>query len=95
MHCKLGLIREALEPCGTRVWGYHPNNMLVEVVSSFPYLGLLITDDAECTKDIRGKLAKGLGIGAKVKKIWQNHGISISTNIRLMKALVRLRELDF
>ena len=55
------------------------NNMLVEVVSSFPYLGSLITDDAECTKDIRGRLAK-------LKKIWQNHGIRISTKIGLMKA---------
>ena len=64
------------------------NNMLVEVVSSFPYLGSLITDDTECTKDIRGRLAKGLGIGAKLKKTWQNHGIRISTKIRLMKALV-------
>ena len=62
------------------------NNMLVEVVSSFPYLGSLITDDTECTKDIRGRLTKGLGIGAKLKKIWQNHGIRISTKICLMKA---------
>jgi len=56
--------------------------MLVEVVSSFPYLGSLITDDAECTKDILRRLANGLGIGAKLKKIWQNHGIRISTKIR-------------
>jgi len=34
------------------------NNMLVEVVSSFPYLGSLITDDDECTKDIRGRFIK-------------------------------------
>ena len=27
-------------------------------------------------------------VGAKLKKIWQNHGIRISTKIRLMKALV-------
>ena len=59
------------------------------LVSSFPYLGSLITDDADPTlEDIRGRLAKGLGIGAKLKKIWQNHGIRISTKIRLMKALV-------
>jgi len=58
------------------------------LVSSFPYLGSLITYDAECTKDIRGRLANGLGIGAKLKKIWQNHGIRIYTKIRLMKALV-------
>ena len=33
-------------------------------------------------------MAKSLSIGAKLKKIWQNHGISISTKIHLMKALV-------
>jgi len=33
-------------------------------------------------------LEKGLGIGAELKKIWQNRGIRISTKIRLMKALV-------
>jgi len=63
------------------------NNILVEKVASFTYLGSLITDDAECTKDIRGRLAKDPGIGANLKKIWQNHGIRISTKIRLMKAL--------
>ena len=36
--------------------------MLVEVVSSFPYLGSLITDDAECTKDIRRRLANLLAL---------------------------------
>jgi len=64
------------------------NNILVEKVSSFSYLGSLITDDTECAKDIRGRLAKSLSIGAKLKKIWQNHGIRISTKLRLMKALV-------
>jgi len=47
-----------------------------------------IPDDTECIKDIRGRLAKDLGIGAKLKKIWQNHGIGISTKIHLMKVLV-------
>jgi len=63
-------------------------NILIEKVASFPYLDSLITDNTECTQDIRGGLAKGLGIRAKLKKIWQNHGIHISTKIRLMKALV-------
>jgi hypothetical protein len=34
------------------------------------------------------RLAKGRSIGAKLKKIWQNHGISTTTKIRLLKALV-------
>ena len=51
------------------------NNMLVEKVASFTYLGSLITDDTECAKDIRGRLAKCLGTGAKLERIWQNHGM--------------------
>lgn len=57
-------------------------------VDTFPYLGSLITDDTECTKEIHSRLAKGRSIGAKLKKIWQNHGISTTTKIRLLKALV-------
>ena len=42
----------------------------------------------ECTEDTPERLEKGLSIGAKLKMIWQNHGIHISTKIRLIKALI-------
>jgi hypothetical protein len=64
------------------------NSDTLEQVIVFPYLGSLITDDSECSKEIHARLAKGRSIGTKLKKIWQNHGIHISTKIRLMKALV-------
>ena len=64
------------------------NTGFLERVTSFSYLGSLITDDTECTEDIRGKLVKGLGIGIKLKKIWHNYGIHISTKIRFIKALI-------
>jgi len=44
------------------------NNMLVEVVSSFPYHGSLITDDAECTKDIQGKLQKAVALEQRSRR---------------------------
>ena len=64
------------------------NSDTLEQVTVFPYLGSLITDDSECSKEIHARLAKGRSIGTKLKKIWQSHGIHTSTKIRLMKALV-------
>lgn len=61
---------------------------LLEQVDTFPYLGSLITADTECTKEIRSRLAKGHSTASRLKKIWQNHGVSTSTKIRLLKALV-------
>ena len=59
----------------------------LEQVEAFSYLGSLITDDAECSKEIRQHLAKGPSISKSLKRIWQNHGISTLTKIRLMKHL--------
>ena len=64
------------------------NGEQLEQVQEFPYLGSLITDDSECTREIHTRLAKGRSMGSKLKKIWQSHGISTSTKIRLLKALV-------
>ena len=35
------------------------NGSRLEQVSTFQYLGSMIAEDAECTKKIRGKLARG------------------------------------
>jgi len=53
------------------------NNEKVEQVNTFKYLGALITDDAECTKDIRARLGIGLGTTKSLKKI------IIDTKVRL------------
>ena len=49
------------------------NGEQLEQVHEFPYLGSLITDDSECTREIHTRLAKGHGMGSKLKKIWQSH----------------------
>ena len=64
------------------------NNNILEQVTTFPYLGSLITSDTGCSKDIRSRLAKGSSIAKTLKNIWQNHGIGTPTKIRLLKALV-------
>ena len=63
-------------------------NELLEQVDTFPYLGSLITENGECTTEFRTRLNRGQAIGASLQKIWKSHSIPISTNIRLMKALV-------
>ena len=63
-------------------------NELLEQVDTFPYLGVLITEDGECTMELRTRLNRGQAIGASLQKIWKSHSIPISTKVRLLKALV-------
>jgi len=63
-------------------------NELLEQVDTFPYLRSLITENGECTTELRTRLNKWQAIAASLQKIWKSHSIPISTKIRLMKALV-------
>ena len=45
----------------------------LEQVDTFPYLGSMTTEDAECTKEIRARLSKGDAIAASLNKLWKNH----------------------
>src|SRR6218665_3981224 len=64
------------------------NGSRLEQVSTFQYLGSMIAEDAECSKEIRGKLARGQSAETGMKQIWKSHGIKLTTKVRLMKALV-------
>ena len=48
----------------------------------------MVTEDAECSKEIREKLARGQSAETGMKQIWKSHGIKLTTKVRLMKALV-------
>ena len=63
-------------------------NVQLEQVDTFPYLGSLITEDGECTTEFRTRLNRGQAIGASLQKVWKSPCIPISTKIRLFKALV-------
>ena len=69
------------------VRGRHTTGLL-EPVDTFLYLGSMITEDGECTTELRTRLNRWQAIGAPLQKIWKSHSILISTKIRLMKELV-------
>lgn len=62
----------------------------LEQVDTFQYLGSLITEDTECSKDIRENLArvKIMPTLAWMKHIGKSHNIKLTTKVRLMEALV-------
>src|ERR1043165_5114230 len=45
----------------------------IEQVETFVYLGSLITEDAESSREIRIRTARGLGIGVDLMKLWKSH----------------------
>ena len=59
----------------------------LERVNCFVYLGSNISNDADCTKDVKARLAMGMVVMNKLVKIWKNKSISNNTKIRLMKSL--------
>lgn len=57
-------------------------------MNTFKYLGALITDDAECTGDIRARLGNGTGNLKSMQILWQSHDISVDIKVRLLKTVV-------
>src|SRR6218665_3640868 len=67
------------------------NGSRLEQVNMFQYFGSMITEDPECSKEIRGKLARGQSAETGMKQIWKSHNIKLASKVRLMKALVHKR----
>ena len=61
---------------------------MIEQVETFVYLGSLITEDVDCSRDIRIRTGRGLGIGVDLMKLWKSHNIKISTKVKLMRTLI-------
>src|ERR1043165_1538987 len=60
----------------------------LEQVKEFVYLGGVITEDAESTKDIRKRIGLASAMFVKLRKLWRSNNISIRTKIRLYETLV-------
>lgn len=60
----------------------------LEQVSEFRYLGCNITDNSECKKEIRNRLAMGSAVVSRLSEVWKSRSLNISTKKRLVKALV-------
>ena len=60
----------------------------VESVSKFIFLGSLITKEGGYSQEIRHRLAMARSAMTNLSKIWADRGITRTTNIRLVQALV-------
>ena len=60
----------------------------VEVVTSFIFLGALITRDGLCDKEIRRRIAMGKAAMGGLTTIWKDRIIKLATKVKLVNALV-------
>ena len=63
------------------------NGQKLETVTSFKYLGSVITDEGSKPKML-SRIAKTTEALTKLKPVWNDKSISLSTKIRLMRSLV-------
>ena len=60
----------------------------VEVVKEFKYLGALITNNYDDTKEIRRRIAIAKNATISLSKVWKDKSISKKTKIRLLRSIV-------
>ena len=59
----------------------------LETVQSFKYLGSVVTDEGS-KQEILSRIAQTIGASTKLKTIWKDKNIALSSKIRLMRSLV-------
>ena len=59
----------------------------LETVQSFKYLGSVVTDEGS-KQEIMSRIAQTIGALTKLKTIWKDKNIALSSKIRLMRSLV-------
>ena len=65
------------------------NGQKLDTVTSFKYLGSLITDEGS-KPEILSRLAQATAASTRLKPVWMDKSISLSSKIRLMRSLVFL-----
>ena len=60
----------------------------VETVSDFIFLGSKITADGDCSHEIERRLLLGRKVMTNLDRILKNRDITLSTKVRLVKAMV-------
>ena len=69
---------------------FKPKDDHVEMVLNFNFLGSVISDDADCEKEIRRRLSMGRSTMTKLAKIMKDEDISVATKTKLVYFLVFL-----
>ena len=62
------------------------NGQKLETVTSFKYLGSVITDEGS-KPEILSRIAQTTAASTRLKPVWNDRSISVSSNIRLMHSL--------
>ena len=62
------------------------NGQKLETVTSFKYLGSLITDEGSKPEILSG-IAQATPVLTRLKPVWNDRGISLNSRIRLMRSL--------
>ena len=60
----------------------------VETVADFIFLGSKITADGDCSHEIKRRLLLGRNVMTNLDNILKNRDITLSTKVRLVKAMV-------
>merc|ERR1711963_1001374 len=66
---------------------FRVRDSVLEIVNQFIYLGALVTDNGS-RKEILSRMAKAQSALSKLKIIWNDKNISVSSKIRLLRSLV-------
>ena len=67
-------------------WGIDGETM--ETVADFIFLGSIITEDGDCSHEIKRCLLLGRKLMTNLDSIFKSRGITLSTKVRLVKAMV-------
>ena len=60
----------------------------METVAEFIFLGAKITADGDCSHEIKRRLLLGRKVMTNIDSILKNRDITLSTKVRLVKAMV-------
>ena len=64
------------------------DGVTVETVADFIFLGFKITEDGDCSHEIKRHLLLGRKVMTNLDSILKNREITLSTKVRLVKAMV-------
>ena len=60
----------------------------METVADFIFLGSIITEDGDCSHEIKRRLLLGRKVMTNLDSIFKSRGITLPTKVRLVKAVV-------
>ena len=59
----------------------------IEIVTTFVFVGALITEDGLCEKEVRRRITMGKAAVGGLTSIWKGRGVTLETKVELVKVL--------